>query len=202
MKRQIEEVSAGSSKSRKINITKLSKAALTGQVKEVEALIEQGDDVNEAGENGWTVLHYAVSKGHMEVCKLLLPKMSPEAIKAVTKNSGSAVLHVAAGRGYLEICELLLSNTDKLFSITTKNDQTAFFPAAINGHMEVCKMLWKTYIFYEDNESCHQKAHNEVITAIWQNNYEACKLITDAYPLLFSNIPIFIGLAGFCLQNL
>jgi len=46
--------------------------------------------------------------GIKEVCELLVPKMTPEAINAADKN-GNTALHAAILGGYKEVCELLIS---------------------------------------------------------------------------------------------
>ncbi len=49
--------------------TALMLAAITNQLQLAKVLIEQGADVNKPG---WTPLHYAASKGHREMMRLLL----------------------------------------------------------------------------------------------------------------------------------
>ena len=48
-------------------------AAIRNQLGLVEKLIEKGADINKPG---WTPLHYAASKGHIEVIKLLLEQQA------------------------------------------------------------------------------------------------------------------------------
>lgn len=50
----------------------LMRAALKGQVDEVRRLLNEGADVNQKIELGFTALILAVMKGHLEVIKVLL----------------------------------------------------------------------------------------------------------------------------------
>ena len=54
--------------------TPLQHAALKGQKKVVELLIEKGADVNAKCDVGWTPLHNAAAYGHKEIIELLIAK--------------------------------------------------------------------------------------------------------------------------------
>jgi ankyrin repeat protein len=77
-------------------------AALTGQLKLADYLVQKGADVNKPG---WTPLHYAASNGHREVIKLLLENHAY--IDAESPN-GSTPLMMASMYGNPQSVKLLL----------------------------------------------------------------------------------------------
>jgi ankyrin repeat protein len=90
---------------------------------------------------GKTALHFAAEKGMREACELLVPKMSSEAINAVTI-SGHTTLILAASKGMKEVCELLIPKmTPEAINAANKDSKTALYFAAYNGHKEVCELL-------------------------------------------------------------
>lgn len=63
-----------------------------------------------ADPDGWTSLHLAASKGHLEIAKILIEKgAEKEAIDA----NGRTPLNVAASSGCFEIVKMLLENGAK-----------------------------------------------------------------------------------------
>lgn len=82
--------------------TALMLAALNGDVKLAQILIEKGAEVNK---KGWTPLHYAATNGHDDVVSLLLDKSAY--IDAGSPN-GTTPLMMAARGGYGKTVTLLL----------------------------------------------------------------------------------------------
>ncbi len=77
-------------------------AAINNQLALVEQLIEKGTDINKPG---WTALHYAASKGHIEMIRLLLDNQAY--IDAESPN-GTTPLMMAARYGSPKAVKLLL----------------------------------------------------------------------------------------------
>jgi len=68
-------------------------------------LLERGANPNAKGHAGYTPLHLAAFKGHVEIVKLLLERgANPNA----EDNNGETPLHLAAQEGRVEIVKLLL----------------------------------------------------------------------------------------------
>jgi uncharacterized protein len=84
------------------NESPLMLAALKGQLKLVELLLQRGADVNKTG---WTALHYAATGGHVQIMELLLDRHAY--IDARSPN-GTTPLMMAAMYGTKEAVELLL----------------------------------------------------------------------------------------------
>lgn len=83
--------------------TPLMYLSVIGQTKRAADLIAKGAEVNRLG---WTPLHYAASKGHLDTVKLLL---SNEAIVNAPSPDGTSPLMMAAYSGSEEVVRALLS---------------------------------------------------------------------------------------------
>jgi ankyrin repeat protein len=91
----------------------LMMAAYKGNLPAVEALIEQGAEVNKTG---WTPLHYAAFVGNNDIIKLLLDKSAY--IDAESPNKTTPIM-MAARAGHILTVKLLL---DEGADATLKND--------------------------------------------------------------------------------
>jgi|GEM_PF-2427534 len=113
-------------------------AAVEGDLKKVETLLNDGVDVNAEGkERKRTALMWAAQRGHLEVVVLLLKKGAD--INAKDENGETALLS-ASGRGGLEVVKLLLKNGADV-NRKDKNDRTALMLPSWTGHVEVVKLL-------------------------------------------------------------
>ncbi len=75
----------------------------------------------------------AAENGNKALCKLLIPKMNPETINAVTQD-GKTALHIAAKQGTNEVCELLIPNmTSNDIKVHDAYNKTALYYAQENG---------------------------------------------------------------------
>jgi len=82
----------------------LHDAALAGNLSEVTALLEKGDDVDVKAASGATALFFAAYEGHLEVVKLLLEKGADVNAKDLR---GKTALMWAVQKGRTEIADLL-----------------------------------------------------------------------------------------------
>lgn len=113
--------------------TPLMLAAINNQLTLAQALIERGADVNR---KGWTPLHYAATRGHREMMRLLLDH---DAYIDSESDNGTTPLMMAAYYGTPLAVKLLLeegadptlvnqSNASALdLALTAERQQSAFF---------------------------------------------------------------------------
>ena len=96
-----------------------------------------------------TPLLRAASKGHLEVCKLIIQNLHD---KNPTTFEGTP-LHLAAQEGHLEVCKFIMENTkDK--NPQRRNDWTTpLHKGAENGHLEVCDLIIKEIILEINEEN-------------------------------------------------
>lgn len=94
------------------NETALMYLAVAGQMQRASELIARGAKVNRLG---WTPLHYAASKGHVDTARLLLKH---EAMVNAPSPDGTTPLMMAALSGNRDMVQLLL---DSGADITTRN---------------------------------------------------------------------------------
>lgn len=118
---------------------KLLEASSTGDLKEVESLLEQGADVKWMNEYGYTALMYAARLyGHKDICEALINKGAD--VNATTEDGDTALME-AAGYGHKDVCELLIANGADV-NATNKNGVTALYQAARLGYNnDVCELL-------------------------------------------------------------
>ena len=86
---------------------------------------------------GLTPLHFAVSKGHFEICKIIIENVDD-------KNPGTfreklTPLHIPAYKGSIEIFKLILAN------VKNKNPKnihgTPLTIANLKGHLEIAQLI-------------------------------------------------------------
>ena len=88
--------------------------------------------------SGVTPLHLAASDGHLEVCKLIMEKLTD-------KNPGTAheqtPFHWAARSGQLAVCKHMIENFSDKNPATETRGWTPLHWAAEYGHLNVCKLI-------------------------------------------------------------
>jgi ankyrin repeat protein len=145
--------------SEKQNPAKLIKAITAGDIGKARQLIAEMniEEINAVDENGKTALLQASSKGHREVCELLIKKMSANTqgflgfmqnywhgtqdLINYTDEEGKTALHKAASKGHKDVCELLISANPKIINAIDEDGNTALHLAAYGGYQEVCELL-------------------------------------------------------------
>ena len=108
-----------------------------GVLIKVQTALKKGANPNAKDDDGWTPLHYASFKGHVEIVKLLLERGANPNAK---DNIGRTPLHWAAFKGHFKIVELLLvggANPNAKDNI----GRTPLHIAAQKGHVDVVKIL-------------------------------------------------------------
>ena len=111
--------------------------ALLCDAERIKELLEKGTDPNIRDGSGNTPLHFAASKGCVEVARLLLEHgADPNA----QDKSGKTPLHVAAFNGHVDVVRLLLEyGADP--SIRNRDGKTPLDLARESGHREVVSLI-------------------------------------------------------------
>ena len=94
--------------------THLHFAAKTGQSEIFENIFDIEEIKNPKDHHEWTPLHYAASKGHLEISKLICESYgkSFDSFDRGLTGSQLTALHHAASSGHLEVCRYLVSIMD------------------------------------------------------------------------------------------
>lgn len=106
----------------------------------VRPLIDAKADVNCVFEQFWfrTPLHRAASRGHSELCKLLLAlKANPR----LRDSHGAAPIHLVASKGRLPIVDLLLRHDPAGATASDYSGRTPCHMAALKGHLGIVQQL-------------------------------------------------------------
>lgn len=127
----------------------LRRAAYSGDVRQIELLLEAGTPVDSRDDEGRTALSYAAEYGHIETVKLLLGR---EAFANAASNviqegnyfkkaeSKRTPLHWAAAGGHILVAGLLLDKYAKI-EASTMYQRTPALEAAMNDHFKTVKSL-------------------------------------------------------------
>lgn len=123
-------------------IRRLSIAADTGNLGDVQTLLGLGADVNvTTTEKGVTPLYFASQNGHAAVVTALLAAPGI-AVNAAIKD-GRIPLHAASQQGHAAVVVALLAAPGVEVNATAKTGRTPLHFASENGHVEVVTTLLK-----------------------------------------------------------
>ncbi|XP_061672890.1 ankyrin repeat domain-containing protein 39 [Syngnathoides biaculeatus] len=112
-------------------------AAIDGDLKRVQSMIQKGINANLRDSAGYTALHYASRNGHLTVSEFLLEY---GACVSPRTPGGGTPLHRAAFCGHVDIVRLLLRH--KADPMASDDDgATPLHKAAEQGHEKVCVLL-------------------------------------------------------------
>lgn len=165
------------------NLTLLSYAAKHGFDEMVTLLIEKGANVNytNKGLKGWTALHYACQKGHLNIVQQLLnanAELHAQTIDpfASPNQKEYSPLHIAAKYNQAKILEALLTRGATV-NQTTYDDETALSLACTSGDLEVIKHLLKAKA---ECSICPKGGHPPLLSAIEAGKVAIVKLLLNA----------------------
>jgi ankyrin repeat protein len=139
MKRQLELIISANKEVPSLDGVTLIEAVIKGNVKNVELLIQRGDDINSrASLIDHTALAEAAHHGHIKIVELLIKNGAD-----INKYSGYGLtpLMRAALKGHTKIVGLLINNGSNIHIKLPYLDATALTLAANNGHTETVKLL-------------------------------------------------------------
>ncbi|XP_077570523.1 ankyrin repeat domain-containing protein 39 [Stigmatopora nigra] len=112
-------------------------AAMDGDLKRVQSLVQKGTNPNVRDSAGYTALHYASRSGHLTVCEFLLAN---GACASPQTPGGATPLHRASFCGHVDVVRLLLIHkADPM--ILDDDGASPLHKAAENGHEKVCQLL-------------------------------------------------------------
>ena len=157
-----QAITAGADVNAKDHNPALILAAFNGHKDIVEALLDNGADINAVDYNGWTALWHATEIGHKEIVNLLKAVKAAiaklfEAVKAndVSKvneaieaganlnakdSAGWTPLMLAAWNGYRETVQALIDDGADVNALSTAGS-TALKLATLKGHGEIVTLL-------------------------------------------------------------
>lgn len=106
----------------------------------VKEIVKQRPDFAwKRNSHGWTPLHLACSKGHLEITRELVRLDSDLCL--AQDGGGRTPLHCAAIKGRINIIDEILSLSLEFFETTTNNGETVLHLAVKNNQYEVVKYL-------------------------------------------------------------
>ncbi|RLN91339.1 hypothetical protein BBJ28_00016340, partial [Nothophytophthora sp. Chile5] len=115
----------------------LLEAVKAGRVRDVQTVLECGEDADERDEDGWTPLTTAAADGHVEILTLLLQF---NASINVPNQWGETALSRSAFGGHLEAARTLLDHGAAV-DLADEDGDTPLIVAAIRGHVDVARLL-------------------------------------------------------------
>ena len=115
------------------------KALKNVSVEEVQNLINQGYDINEANDSGVTILHVMVDRNSKNIVTLLI-KAGADVNAIDTGGGGERVLHTAAYRNYPEIIQLLIDAGADI-DVKNKYGSSPLHRAASQGSIDAMRIL-------------------------------------------------------------
>jgi len=132
VRRQLDWGVDVNSKTFRMRLTALHRAAGNGHADIVELLLEKGADVNIRNEGGSTPLHWAARNGHTKVMKILLENGAD----TFQRGTGCGTpLESAARKGQLKAIEMLLDHGADV------NYEMPLHAAVEAGHVEIVDYL-------------------------------------------------------------
>ena len=112
-------------------------ASLLGFLESVEALVDNGADVNAQGGFYGNALIAASASGHIEIVKLLVEKGAT--INSFRTAYGGTALEAASFEGHIEIVQLLLHKAVDIVAHNRSNVGIALEAASTAGHTEIVR---------------------------------------------------------------
>mmetsp|Transcript_45620 Transcript_45620/g.111039 ORF Transcript_45620/g.111039 Transcript_45620/m.111039 type:complete len:639 (+) Transcript_45620:243-2159(+) len=120
----------------------LVQAASSGDTKEVQRLLDEGEDIMAVDkQSGATCLHVAANDGCLSTVKLLCEKGGMD-LMFIQDKAGKTALHRATDGGFLDVVRYLLeAGGDELLFVQARIGQTCLHNAASGDQLDVARLL-------------------------------------------------------------
>ena len=115
-------------------------AARTGDLEQLDSLLQRGAAIDYRDQYGLTALHAAAMKGHKEVILMLSESELAGLDLECEDNEGHAPLHMAAEGGDLETVQVLV-NKGVDVNAKSKRGTTPLYMARVLGYDDICEFL-------------------------------------------------------------
>lgn len=148
------------------SLSPLDIAILSQDFDEVNKLIDEGADINDAQNNLMTPLLWAVSTNNIYMCRLLLSRGANVNLK--NRNSYITPLLMAIEKNYAEICKLLIESGADL-DMDNDSEITPLILAAKLNNIEMCKLLIEAGADFDKKD---KSGNTPLFFAIKNNNVE------------------------------
>ncbi|MBI4472794.1 MAG: ankyrin repeat domain-containing protein, partial [Acidobacteria bacterium] len=152
--------------------TRLVNAAMQGNLKSVQSLLQQKADVNGATADGMTALHWAAFKDDLEMADLLLKAGAD--VKAKVRVGGITPLSMAARNGNADMLKLFLK-TGADPNATVVNGTTVLMEAALSGSVDAINVLLDAGA--NPNAWENVNGQTALMFAAWENRAEVIKAL-------------------------
>ena len=124
--------------------TALHHAVMNGSYKLITYFVGIGADIGLKVDNGMNCLHIAASRGHLNLCKVLVDKHNFDVKK--TCKTGWTALHTSATNGSYELVTYFVEMGSDIH-LKTDDGRNCLHLAAGYGHLNLCKTLVENHNF-------------------------------------------------------
>ena len=134
-----------------------------------------GNNINQAEEDGATLLYRACQIGHVNAVNMLLTRKEIQINQAA--NDGATPLYIACWTGYVEVVNALLARKEIQINQATNNGVTPLYIACYYGHVKVAKVLLankeidinKAFVGQPPLTKALQQGHTEIVALLQQH---------------------------------
>jgi len=152
-------------------------ATKRGDIEEVQTLIQQGADVNEAYGDGMTALHWAAERGDLMVAEVLIA--AGASVEAGTRIGHYTPLHMAAKAARPEVVAALVEAGATVNAATTNSGATPLHLAAIAGSADVIRLL--VQYGADVNSGAGAAGQTPLMLAAAYNRADAIRALVEAH---------------------
>ena len=154
--------------------TRLTNAAMNGDMATVRALLADGVDVNAAQGDGMTALHWAAFHDDDQLARLLLEAEAD--VAAATRVGAITPLSLAASNGSVTMIQALVDAKASV-NIPTSTGATPLMTAATSGSVDAVRALLDHDAFVNARETAN--GQTALMFAAWENRADVIRLLVE-----------------------